>query len=100
MSSLCKKRFSHISTDEVYGSVAASMYSKETAPYDPSSPYSASRASSNPMLKVFHFTYGLPAIVTHTSNNYGPYQFPEKLLAQMILNAAKGRDLPVYGEMG
>ena len=95
---LCKKRFLHVSTDEVYGSVAESMYSTETSPYDPSSPYSASKASSDHMVKAFHRTYGLPAIVTHSSNNYGPFQFPEKLIPLIILNAAKGRDLPVYGD--
>jgi dTDP-glucose 4,6-dehydratase len=98
MSSVCKKRFLHVSTDEVYGSVPESMYSTETSPYDPSSPYSASKASSDHMVKAYHRTYGLPAIVTHSSNNYGPFQFPEKLIPLMILNAAKGRDLPVYGD--
>jgi dTDP-glucose 4,6-dehydratase len=98
MSSLCKRRFLHISTDEVYGSVAESMYSTETSPYDPSSPYSASKASSDHIVKAFHRTYGLPAIVTHSSNNYGPFQFPEKLIPLIILNAVKGRDLPVYGD--
>ncbi|MBN2033590.1 MAG: dTDP-glucose 4,6-dehydratase [Deltaproteobacteria bacterium] len=98
MSCVGKKRFLHVSTDEVYGSVAESMYSTETSPYDPSSPYSASKASSDHMVKAFHRTYGLPAIVTHSSNNYGPFQFPEKLIPLIIFNAAKGRDLPVYGD--
>ena len=98
MPCLCRKRFLHVSTDEVYGSVAESMYSTESSPYDPSSPYSASKASSDHMVKAFHRTYGLPAIVTHSSNNYGPYQFPEKLIPLTILNAAKGQDLPVYGD--
>ena len=95
---LCTKRFLHVSTDEVYGSVSESMYSMETSPYDPSSPYSASKASSDHMVKAFHRTYGLPAIVTHSSNNYGPFQFPEKLIPLIILNAVKGRTLPVYGD--
>jgi dTDP-glucose 4,6-dehydratase len=98
ISRLHEKRFLHISTDEVYGSVAGSMYATETSPYDPSSPYSATKASSDHMVKAFCRTYGLPVIVTHSSNNYGPFQFPEKLIPLIILNAAEGRDLPVYGD--
>lgn len=90
-------RFHHISTDEVYGSLDnTGLFTEETA-YDPSSPYSASKASSDHLVRAWHRTYGLPVIVTNCSNNYGPYQFPEKLIPLMILNALEGKPLPVYG---
>lgn len=91
-------RFHHISTDEVYGSLGESgLFTEETA-YDPSSPYSASKASSDHLVRAWHRTYGLPVLVTNCSNNYGPYQFPEKLIPVVILNALKGEPLPIYGE--
>ncbi len=92
------KRFYHISTDEVYGSLSAdgSLF-LETTKYDPHSPYSASKASSDHFVRAYHDTYGLPTIVTNCSNNYGPYQFPEKLIPLFINNICKGRPLPVYG---
>ena len=90
-------RFLHVSTDEVYGSLGAEGLFSESTPYDPSSPYSASKASSDHLAIAWHRTYGLPVIVTNCSNNYGPYQFPEKLIPLMILNAVEGRPLPVYG---
>jgi dTDP-glucose 4,6-dehydratase len=90
-------RFLHVSTDEVYGSLADSGLFKETTPYDPSSPYSATKAASDHIAKAWHRTYGLPVIVSNCSNNYGPYQFPEKLIPLMILNALHGETLPVYG---
>jgi len=96
--SLLRRRFLHISTDEVYGSLPEYQYSTEISPYDPSSPYSASKAASDHMVKAYFRTFGLPALITHSSNNYGPYQFPEKLIPLMIHNALKGRVLPVYGD--
>jgi dTDP-glucose 4,6-dehydratase len=90
-------RFHHISTDEVYGSLGNSGLFTETTAYDPSSPYSASKASSDHLVRAWHRTYGLPGIITNCSNNYGPYQFPEKLIPLMILNAIEGKPLPVYG---
>jgi len=90
-------RFLHVSTDEVYGSLGDSGLFKETTPYDPSSPYSATKAASDHIAKAWHRTYGLPVIVSNCSNNYGPYQFPEKLIPLMILNALHGETLPVYG---
>jgi dTDP-glucose 4,6-dehydratase len=91
-------RFHHISTDEVYGSLPATGYFVETSPYQPNSPYSASKASSDHLVKAWHHTYGLPVILTNCSNNYGPYQFPEKLIPLMILNALEGKPLPDYGK--
>ncbi|MCU0600794.1 MAG: dTDP-glucose 4,6-dehydratase [Desulfobacterales bacterium] len=91
-------RFHHISTDEVFGSLGADGFFTETTPYDPSSPYSASKASSDHLVRAYHRTYGLPATISNCSNNYGPYQFPEKLLPLMILNALEGKALPVYGD--
>lgn len=91
-------RFHHISTDEVYGSLPATGYFVETSPYQPNSPYSASKASSDHLVNAWHHTYGLPVILTNCSNNYGPYQFPEKLIPLMILNALEGKPLPVYGK--
>ncbi|MBQ1969270.1 MAG: dTDP-glucose 4,6-dehydratase, partial [Flavobacteriales bacterium] len=93
------KRFYHISTDEVYGalSVGDDMFNEETR-YDPHSPYSASKASSDHFVRAFHDTYGMPTIVTNCSNNYGPYQFPEKLIPLCINNVKMGRSIPVYGK--
>ena len=90
-------RFHHVSTDEVYGSLGTSGYFTEATPYAPNSPYSASKASSDHLVRACHHTYGLPVVVTNCSNNYGPYQFPEKLIPLMILNAVAGKALPVYG---
>lgn len=90
-------RFVHVSTDEVYGSLGAEGTFSETTSYDPSSPYSASKAGSDHLAKAWHRTYGLPVIVSNCSNNYGPYQFPEKLIPLMILNALEGNPLPIYG---
>lgn len=91
-------RFLHVSTDEVYGELGAEGQFSETSAYDPSSPYSASKAGSDHLARAWHRTYGLPVLVTNCSNNYGPYQFPEKLLPVVILNALQGKDLPVYGK--
>ncbi|KQS03412.1 dTDP-glucose 4,6-dehydratase [Sphingomonas sp. Leaf357] len=91
-------RFLHVSTDEVYGSLGAEGLFTEETPYDPSSPYSASKASSDHLAKAWQRTYGLPVVVSNCSNNYGPYHFPEKLIPLIILNALDGRPLPVYGK--
>jgi len=91
-------RFHHISTDEVYGSLGDSGFFSEETAYDPSSPYSASKAASDHLVRAWHRTYGLPIVLTNCSNNYGPYQFPEKLIPLVILNAIEGRSLPVYGK--
>jgi dTDP-glucose 4,6-dehydratase len=91
-------RFLHVSTDEVYGSLGETGYFTETTPYDPRSPYSASKAASDHLASAYHHTYGLPVLITNCSNNYGPYQFPEKLIPLIINNALHGRDLPVYGD--
>ncbi len=90
-------RFHHVSTDEVFGSLGEDNFFTETTPYSPNSPYSASKASSDHLVNAWHHTYGLPAIISNCSNNYGPYQFPEKLIPLMIINALEGRPLPVYG---
>jgi dTDP-glucose 4,6-dehydratase len=90
-------RFLHVSTDEVYGSLGPEGLFAETTAYDPSSPYSASKAASDHLVLAWHRTYGLPTIISNCSNNYGPYQFPEKLIPLMILNALEGKPLPVYG---
>src|SRR4029077_12103416 len=90
-------RFLHVSTDEVYGSLGPEGLFTETTPYDPSSPYSASKAASDPLAKAWQRTYGLPVLVSNCSNNYGPYQLPEKLIPHMILNALENKTLPVYG---
>src|SRR5690606_854882 len=90
--------FHHVSTDEVYGSLGPTGAFVETTPYDPSSPYSASKAASDHLVRAYHRTYGLPVFITNCSNNYGPYQFPEKLIPLMILNALEGKPLPVYGQ--
>jgi len=91
-------RFLHISTDEVYGDIPAGAFVDETAPLQPSSPYSASKAGSDLLVHSYIRTYGLPALVTRSSNNYGPYQFPEKFLPLMITNALQGKRLPIYGD--
>jgi dTDP-glucose 4,6-dehydratase len=91
-------RFHHISTDEVFGSLGAEGLFSETTPYDPRSPYSASKASSDHMVRAWHHTYGLPVVVSNCSNNYGPYHFPEKLIPLVTLNALEGKPLPVYGK--
>ncbi len=91
-------RFLHVSTDEVYGSLGATGAFTENTPYDPHSPYSASKASSDYLARAWHDTYGLPVIVTNCSNNYGPYQFPEKLIPVVILKALRGEPIPVYGK--
>ena len=90
-------RFLHVSTDEVYGSLGDDGLFREDTPYDPSSPYSASKAASDHLAKAWARTYGLPVVVSNCSNNYGPYHFPEKLIPLTILNALEGRELPVYG---
>ncbi len=92
-------RFLHVSTDEVYGSLGPTDPPfSETTPYAPNSPYSASKAASDHLVRAYHHTYGLPTLTTNCSNNYGPYQFPEKLIPLMILNAVQGKPLPVYGD--
>ena len=91
-------RFLHISTDEVYGSLGNDGKFSESSPYRPNSPYAASKAASDQMVRAYHKTYGLPVLTTNCSNNYGPYQFPEKLIPLVILNALQGKPLPVYGE--
>jgi len=91
-------RFLHVSTDEVYGSLGETGLFEETTAYDPSSPYSATKAASDHLVTAWHRTYGLPALISNCSNNYGPYQFPEKLIPLMILNALDGKPLPVYGD--
>jgi dTDP-glucose 4,6-dehydratase len=93
-------RFLHVSTDEVFGSLGQDGFFTETTPYDPSSPYSATKAASDHLAKAWGRTYGLPVIVSNCSNNYGPRQFPEKLIPLMILAALEGRPLPVYGDGG
>ena len=92
-------RFLHVSTDEVYGSLGANDPAfSESTPYAPNSPYSASKAASDHLVRAYHHTYGLPVLTTNCSNNYGPHQFPEKLIPLMILNACEGKPLPVYGD--
>ena len=91
-------KFLHVSTDEVFGSLNEDGLFVETTPYDPSSPYSASKASSDHLVRAWNRTFGLPVLITNCSNNYGPYQFPEKLIPLMIANCVNGKPLPVYGE--
>ncbi len=91
-------RFHHISTDEVYGSLGETGFFTENTAYQPNSPYSASKASSDHLVRAWHHTYGLPVVTTNCSNNYGPYHFPEKLIPLIILNACKGKPLPIYGK--
>jgi len=90
--------FHHISTDEVYGSLGPEGYFTEASPYRPNSPYSASKAASDHLVRAYHKTYGLPTTISNCSNNYGPYQFPEKLIPLIIINAVEGKPLPVYGD--
>ena len=91
-------RFVHISTDEVFGSLEKNGLFSENSPYDPSSPYSASKASSDHLVRAWHRTYGLPTIITNCSNNYGPFQFTEKLIPKIITNALSGQKIPIYGD--
>lgn len=91
-------RFHHISTDEVFGSLGPTGLFTEDTPYDPRSPYSASKAASDHLVRAWHETYGLPVVLTNCSNNYGPYHFPEKLIPVVILNALAGKPLPIYGD--
>jgi dTDP-glucose 4,6-dehydratase len=94
-----KFRFLHVSTDEVYGSLGPKDAAfSETTPYSPNSPYSATKAASDHLVRAYHHTYGMPALTTNCSNNYGPYQFPEKLIPLTILNAMNGKPIPVYGD--
>jgi dTDP-glucose 4,6-dehydratase len=91
-------RFHHVSTDEVFGSLGATGQFTEATPYDPRSPYSASKAASDHLVRAWHETYGLPVVLTNCSNNYGPYHFPEKLVPVVILNALAGKAIPIYGK--
>lgn len=93
-------RFLHVSTDEVYGSLGPKGLFSEETPYRPNSPYSASKAGADHLVRAYGETYGLPCLITNCSNNYGPYQFPEKLIPLMILNALEGKSLPIYGDGG
>ena len=93
-------RFHHVSTDEVFGSLGATGQFTEATPYDPRSPYSASKAASDHLVRAWHETYGLPVVLSNCSNNYGPYHFPEKLVPVVILNALAGAPIPVYGDGG
>ena len=92
------RRFHHVSTDEVYGSLGATGYFTETTPYAPNSPYSASKASSDLLVRAYHHTYGLPVVITNCSNNYGPFQFPEKLIPVVIQSVLARKPIPVYGD--
>ncbi len=91
-------RFLHVSTDEVYGTLGATGHFTEESPYKPNSPYAASKAASDHLVRAYHHTYGLPTLTTNCSNNYGPYQFPEKLIPLMVATALRGEPLPVYGD--
>jgi dTDP-glucose 4,6-dehydratase len=93
-------RFLHVSTDEVYGTLGSEGLFSETTPYAPNSPYSASKAAADHFVRAYQHTFGVPTLVTNCSNNYGPYQFPEKLIPLMILNALDGKPLPIYGDGG
>ncbi len=93
-------RFLQVSTDEVYGTLGDSGFFLEETPYAPNSPYSASKAAADHLVRAYGQTYGLDTVITNCSNNYGPYQFPEKLIPLMVLNALEGKDLPVYGDGG
>ena len=92
------QRFHHVSTDEVFGSLGPTGYFTETTPYAPNSPYSASKASSDMLVRAYHHTYGLPTVITNCSNNYGPYQFPEKLIPVVIQSCLARKQIPVYGD--
>jgi dTDP-glucose 4,6-dehydratase len=91
-------RFHHVSTDEVYGSLGATGYFTETTPYAPNSPYSSSKAASDMLVRAYHHTYGLPSVITNCSNNYGPFQYPEKLIPVIIGSVIERRAIPVYGD--
>src|SRR5438552_15708699 len=91
-------RFHHVSTDEVYGSLGTTGYFTETTPYAPNSPYSSSKASSDMLVRAYHHTYGLPTVITNCSNNYGPFQFPEKLIPVVIQSVMARKPVPVYGD--
>lgn len=91
-------RFLHISTDEVFGTIEQPRSANENSPYHPSSPYAASKAAGDHFVKAFHRTYGLPTVITYSTNNYGPYQFPEKLVPVVILNALENKTIPIYGD--
>jgi dTDP-glucose 4,6-dehydratase len=93
-----ERKFHHVSTDEVYGSLGKTGYFTETTPYAPNSPYSASKASSDMLVRAYHHTYGLPTVITNCSNNYGPYQFPEKLIPVVIQSVLNRKPVPVYGD--
>jgi dTDP-glucose 4,6-dehydratase len=93
-------RLLHVSTDEVYGTLGREGAFSETTPYAPNSPYAASKAGADHLVRAYHETYGLPVLITNCSNNYGPYQFPEKLIPLMVLNAVEGKALPIYGDGG
>lgn len=93
-----KYRFHHVSTDEVYGSLGATGFFTETTPYAPNSPYSASKASSDMLVRAYHHTYGMRTVITNCSNNYGPYQFPEKLIPVVIQNVLSRKSIPIYGD--
>ena len=95
---LTDKKFHHVSTDEVYGSLGATGYFTETTPYAPNSPYSASKAASDMLVRAYHHTYGLPTVITNCSNNYGPFQFPEKLIPVVIQSVLARKPIPVYGD--
>lgn len=95
---LADKKFHHVSTDEVYGSLGATGLFTETTPYAPNSPYSASKASSDMLVRAYHHTYGLPTVITNCSNNYGPFQFPEKLIPVVIQSVLARKSIPVYGD--
>jgi len=95
---LADKKFHHVSTDEVYGSLGATGYFTETTPYAPNSPYSASKAASDMLVRAYHHTYGLPTVITNCSNNYGPFQFPEKLIPVVIQSVLARKSIPVYGD--
>jgi dTDP-glucose 4,6-dehydratase len=93
-------RFLHVSTDEVYGTLGPAGFFAETTPYAPNSPYAASKAAADHFVRAYYETYGLPVLITNCSNNYGPYQYPEKLIPLMLLNAVEGKPLPIYGDGG
>ncbi len=93
-------RFLHVSTDEVYGTLGPTGAFTETMPYEPNSPYSATKAGADHLVRAYHETYGVPTLITNCSNNYGPYQYPEKLIPLMVLNALAGQSLPIYGDGG
>jgi len=97
-SAKCDCRFHHVSTDEVYGSLGPTGFFTETTPYAPNSPYSASKAASDMLVRAYHHTYGLPTVITNCSNNYGPYQFPEKLIPVVIQSVMARKPIPVYGD--